>query len=171
MGRSCPAPGWVVRARRGSFEPRRGSFEPRRGSFGIIRRVGIARTALAAFALLACAWFALAARQAHEINAASALLSGGGALSAAQAREADALLSSAATLNPDRQVDVLRAQVALARGDQRRARSILEPVVRQEPDNLSAWVQYARASTHDPVAFYTAEIAIRRLVRVFPPPR
>jgi hypothetical protein len=127
------------------------------------------RAAVAAFALVACAWFALGARQAHELSAATAIVTGGPTLTAAQARHADSLLSSAATLNPDRQVDVLRAQVALEQGDPGRARSILTPVVRQEPDNLSAWVQYARASARDPVAFFVAEIAIRRLVRGFPP--
>jgi hypothetical protein len=90
-------------------------------------------------------------------------------LTQAQVRKATDALKSAGSLNPDLEVDVLRGQLALDQGHQAKARSILFSVIRREPKLLAAWQLYARASVRDPVAFYAAQIGIRRLVRLFPP--
>ncbi len=125
--------------------------------------VALARTAAIALAILACAWYALGVRQAHELNAATGILSQPAPLPTAQAMQASALLGSAATLNPDLQVDVLRAQLALARNQDARARQILFGVIRREPKNLEAWIWYARAAGSNARAFYAAEAGIARL--------
>jgi hypothetical protein len=71
-------------------------------------------------------------------------------VSAAAARHGDALLTSAALLNPDQTVAVTRAQLALDRGDSVRARALLEAVVAGEPEDLAAWIELVRASANDP---------------------
>ncbi len=76
--------------------------------------VAVLRAGMVLVAAVACAWFALGVRQAHDTDAATALVDGA-KLSASQARKADSLLKSAAALNPDREIDLLRAQVALRR--------------------------------------------------------
>jgi predicted Zn-dependent protease len=104
------------------------------------------RALAAAAAIVVCAWFALGIRQAHDTDAATAIVSGSAKLTAAQARRADSLLDGASTLNPDRQVDVLRAQVATKLGLKQRAEQILRPVVRGEPDNIVAWFAVVQAA-------------------------
>jgi predicted Zn-dependent protease len=126
--------------------------------------------ALAAFAAVVAAWFAMGIRQAHDTDAATAILSANPRLTAAQARHATDLLQAARFLNPDRQVAVLRAQVDAARGDLRGARRILKRVVASEPDNLVAWIALARASVGDLKDFYAAAYRIRQLVPPVPPP-
>jgi predicted Zn-dependent protease len=101
-------------------------------------------------ALVVCAWFALGIRQAHETTQAAAILSHGTDSSYAQAAHADSLLHSARALNPDLQVDVLRAEAALIENDRARAVRILEDVVRREPTNLDGWVFLTRASRNVP---------------------
>jgi predicted Zn-dependent protease len=104
----------------------------------------IARVAVVAVALVAVAWFALGIHQSADLSAASAIASRPHPTAAA-ARHADALLDSAATLNPDRTVDITRAQLALARGDDARARAILLGVTRAEPQDLDAWIGLVRS--------------------------
>lgn len=100
---------------------------------------------------------------------ATAIIGSGRPLSARQVDRAAAALSSAGTLNPDLEVDVLRGELAIAQGHFAQARRILFGVIRQEPKLLAAWQLYARASVHNRVAFFAAQIGIRRLVRTFPP--
>lgn len=126
------------------------------------------RVALAGLALLCCAWFALGARQAHELAKATAIVGPGRPLSGQQVTEARQALGAAGTLNPDQEVDVLRGELAIDQGQLAEARRILFGVIRREPKLLAAWQAYARASVHDPVAFIAAQIGIRRLVRIFP---
>jgi hypothetical protein len=64
-------------------------------------------------------------------------------LSASQAAAVSDQLSSAATLNPDRQVAVLRARLALLQGDRAGSTQILKGVVAHEPENISAWIALA----------------------------
>jgi predicted Zn-dependent protease len=104
------------------------------------------------------------------VNAAGAILDSP-RLTGAQARHAAQLLQSAAFLNPDRQVDVLRAQLRRDQGDLRGARAILRPVISSEPDNLQAWLELARSSAGDPHDFFLAAFRVRQLVRTVPPPR
>lgn len=113
---------------------------------------------------LACAWFVLGIRQAHEISVASAIVSRPGPLGPADAAHASALLKEAKTLNPDLEVDVLRGRLASAEHHLRQARQILGTVTKREPKNLDAWLWLAHASGYDPVSFYAADLAIDSLV-------
>ena len=133
--------------------------------------MAILRIFLVLLALPTAAWFAIGTRQAHDVAQASAIVSANPPPSPAAARRATSLLRSAAWLNPDLEVDVLRGQLALAQGNLARARAILFHVIRREPKLLAAWELYARASVDNPVAFYAAQIGIRRLVHLFAPRR
>jgi hypothetical protein len=126
------------------------------------------RAAVLAVAVVTGAWFAVGALQARDTRRATAILASGGRLSPASARHTSSLLDGAGFLNPDRQVDVLRAQLDLGQGHELAARSILKRVVVSEPDNLQAWVWLARASVGDLKDFYAAAYRIRQLV---PPAR
>jgi predicted Zn-dependent protease len=125
----------------------------------------VLRALAALFAILVCAWFAVGVRQAHDVDHATALLSAGSHLTAGNAAQAASLLHSAGQLNPDRQVDLLRAQLADERGDRRAAERILRGVVAAEPMNAGAWVALARSATDEA----TAKLAFRRLVVLVPP--
>ncbi len=127
-----------------SAEPSRPA-DARRG----LTRIPGTRVLLAALALLACAWFALGIHQTDDLAAADHIAAAPHP-SPARIRHAEALLSSARVLNPDQTVAVTRAQLALDAGADARARAILGSVVRSEPDNLDAWIELVRASTHDP---------------------
>jgi predicted Zn-dependent protease len=124
------------------------------------------RVATGLLGLLAAAWFAVGVYQSHAVSRATSIAAGKGQLTAAQARRADDLLHDAATLNPDRAVDVLRAQVALARGDAARSRQILSGVVAREPQDLDAWIVLARASTG---VFRQRQIALLQILKLAPP--
>jgi len=123
-----------------------------------------------ALALVASAWYVIGIRQAHDINRASAIVSSGARLSSAQARHAAALLHDAKFLNPDRQVDLLGAQLNRDQGNLRGARTILKRVVASEPDNLLAWVSLAESSVGDLKDFYAAAYRLRQLAPSVPPP-
>jgi predicted Zn-dependent protease len=100
--------------------------------------------------LIVCAWFVLGIRQAHDIARVTTIVSGLNGqqrLTAAQAAQANSLLDSADTLNPDSTVNVLRARVALLRNDRAKATRILERVVAGEPQNLDAWYGIATSAS------------------------
>jgi predicted Zn-dependent protease len=120
--------------------------------------------ALALVSLVAAAWFALAARQAHDTAAASAIVAAGSPPTAAQTAHAFSLLRTAKQLNPDTQVDVLRAQLLLDQGRRQAARSVLQRVVASEPDNALAWEWLARASVGDTAEFFRAVLRFEQLV-------
>jgi predicted Zn-dependent protease len=128
------------------------------------------RVAVVALAVVAAAWYVVGIRQSQGINRANAIVSSSGHLSAADAGRASRELRSAAFLNPDRQVAVLRAQLRYDQGDLAGARAILKRVVLSEPDNLQAWILLARASVGDLKDFYAAAYRIRQLVPPVPPP-
>jgi predicted Zn-dependent protease len=124
----------------------------------------IARTALAIVAALVSAWFALGVVQAHDTSRAQAIVAGHALLPAERAAQARSLLATAATLNPDEQVNLLSAQIEL---DQRRpaaAARILRGVAAREPDNIGAWVLLARAS----YGTKTVTAVVRELARLDP---
>lgn len=127
--------------------------------------MSIARIGLAVAALLVTAWFALGVYQSRAVSQARSAASGR-RLTVAQARHADDLLHNAATLNPDQAIDVLRAQVALARGDAVRSRQILNGVVRREPQDLDAWIALTRASAND---FRQRQLALLHILKLAPP--
>jgi len=103
----------------------------------------MARAAGVLLALVACAWFALGVLEAHDESKVAAIVSLQSSLSAAQAAHADSMLSTAGTLNPDLQIDLLRGQVAALADHQSLAARIFHDVVRQEPMNLQGWVWLA----------------------------
>jgi predicted Zn-dependent protease len=132
--------------------------------------VPTARLLTVCAAVIVCAWFALGIRQAHDISRATTVvggLNGQTRLTAAQAREANSLLNSAATLNPDRTVEVLQARVALLRGDRAQAKRILLGVLASEPDNLDAWYGLATSASDSA----TINHALARIAQLEPKPR
>ncbi len=123
-----------------------------------------AAIALLVVALGVAAWFAVGIRQAVSTDRASAIITASGTLKPGQARHAESLLSAAAFLNPDRQVNLLRSQAALEQGDLSRARRLAVTVTRNEPLNAEAWAQLARASRS---AAFAA--ALRHVTELVPP--
>ncbi|MDQ6821452.1 MAG: hypothetical protein M3076_14145 [Actinomycetota bacterium] len=97
-------------------------------------------------ALLACAWFALGIHQAHDTHQASAIVSSAARLSPRQEAHVDALLRSAATLNPDDTLALLRGRAELLAGQPGRAITTLKNLARQEPLNIEAWIWLAEAA-------------------------
>ena len=109
-----------------------------------------ARAVIVIFSVLAGAWFILGIRQAHEISQATAIVNQSSTPTAAESARAASLLRSAGTLNPDREVELLRAALALDQNNFQGARRILEAVVRNEPMNVEAWALLATAAGSDP---------------------
>jgi hypothetical protein len=79
--------------------------------------------------------------QARDTSRATALLDSGSRLSPPQAARVSGWLHSAGTLNPDRQVELLRARLASNQGHAQDAVAIIESVTRSEPLDVFAWVQ------------------------------
>jgi hypothetical protein len=96
-------------------------------------------------AVLIAADFAIGIRQAISVNALTALLGTGHALTPAQQRSAASNLSSAAFAYPGQDAQVLSAQVAMREHHYVHAKSIAESINRAEPDNLQGWVVLAAA--------------------------
>lgn len=120
----------------------------------------VARTMLGVFAVVACAWFALGARQAHDLSAAQAIIQNSANLTPAQAAHARSLLAAARTLNPDRTVTMTRAQVDLQLRRLSPAFHELTGVVHAEPENVEAWLLLSEASFGRPtLASAVAKIA------------
>jgi predicted Zn-dependent protease len=97
-------------------------------------------------ALVACAWFALSAQQAVDLSRATALIDTDAVVHTSQARQARALLDSAATLNPDLTVIQLRGQLEYNRRQYRAAERTFASLTRREPLNLEAWTLLAFAA-------------------------
>jgi hypothetical protein len=128
----------------------------------------IIRYALAAVAVLACAWFVVGLRQAHEIDAATNLLNNGGTeRSAAVQQHARSLLDSAAFINPGVDVTLLRAQLAENEGAWANAARVLYQAASAEPDNLSVWIAYLRLWLMHP-AFGHRKLLYSRLHQLDP---
>jgi predicted Zn-dependent protease len=123
-----------------------------------------ARVALCAVALIVAAWFALGAYDAHEQARAAALQNT--LVTPTPARTAEILraLDRARTLNPDRSVDLARAQALIRAKRDGEAVRILEKLVRDEPRNINAWVLLQLASAkRDPALTARAVAAVRAL--------
>ena len=102
------------------------------------------RVGLVAITLAVSAWFVLGVRQAHGVDHATAILENATKLSTRQAADARSALDEAATLNPDLEVAILRARLALETGHRLEAVRILRNVVHREPQNVAAWLSLAR---------------------------
>jgi predicted Zn-dependent protease len=127
--------------------------------------VRAARVVLLAGALIVAAWFALGGSQADEINTVTSMLASNSHLSRAQASRADGLLSSAGVLNPDRNVTLLRGEVALQAGRVNEAQRLIGQVTSAEPDNIDAWAETAHAYGGN---FRIAQHAYAELARLDP---
>jgi hypothetical protein len=138
------------------------------GRFVDDARVRLVRILGLALALVACAWFALGIRQARDTNRAAAILNSTAPLSRSQVQQASSLLDGAEVLNPDTQVDVLRARIHRHQQDYAGARAILERVVAKEPGNVSAWLWLAESSKGAPRTFLHA---LHRIDQLEPPVR
>jgi Flp pilus assembly protein TadD len=106
----------------------------------------IARAALALAAAVVCAWFAVGIRQARDMSRASAVINSSASITPAARAHTSSLLRAAGWLNPDRQVDILRGQLAGFTGDVPGAVTILRRVTRSEPMNIQAWAALATAT-------------------------
>jgi cytochrome c-type biogenesis protein CcmH/NrfG len=124
-----------------------------------------ARLGIALVALLVSAWFGLGFYQARETGKAAALIGGGAArLTPHQVKTANAALSSAATLNPDRMPALLRGELAADQHRYTAAIRILQTVTAREPLNLTAWAQLglaaARAGNRQVLAVAGRHVAV-----------
>lgn len=106
------------------------------------------RVVLTIVGVLGCAWFVLGAREARQVDQATAALSAGPRIDQAQAARVSSLLADASFLNPDRQVTLLRGQLEDERGARGAGARILAGVTRAEPMNAAAWVLLARSATN-----------------------
>lgn len=124
-----------------------------------------ARFVPAVLALVVCTWFGLGIRQAHDQRRAVALMAQPGTPSPAQTADILHLLDHAGTLNPDRQIDLLRTQAEQRAGNDAAAVRAAERVVRAEPQNASAWVVLGFAAERgDPALARLAHQRVRELV-------
>ena len=86
-------------------------------------------------------------------------------MTAARAARVRSLLTTAGTLNPDAQVDLLRGLVLLRRGQRSEAERAFVDVTRREPMNIQAWVLVAESFSGDDALLGTA---IKRLALLDP---
>jgi hypothetical protein len=123
------------------------------------------RVAIATVALIACAWFALGIHQARDQAAATTLINQPGTPSPALTRRILSLLDSAGTLNPDRNIDLMRAQAEVRGGEGQAALREALAAVRAEPLNVDAWIVLgiAAGGGRDPAAVRLANIKLRQL--------
>lgn len=91
------------------------------------------------------AWFVVQARDAHDLDRATAALELAPHPSPPQATIVRRLLGGASFLNPDTTVDLLRARLALVTGHRAQSARIAERVTRREPMNVEAWLVLAEA--------------------------
>jgi hypothetical protein len=113
------------------------------------RSVQASRFVVLVVAIVMVAWFLLGALQAHDISRATNIVSQSGPVTAAQAAQVSSLLSFAGTLNPDQEVNILRASLAASRNNSVSATRILLKVGREEPSNLEAWDLLAQLAGGD----------------------
>lgn len=114
---------------------------------------------LAAVAALAVAWFAIGARQAHLVDAATKLLDANAGTHPATRRQTESLLRSAAFLNPGVDVTLARARLAMEQHDFARAKPLVDRALADEPDNLQAWISELDLAVADANA-----VDVRRVV-------
>jgi hypothetical protein len=98
------------------------------------------RLAVLALAAVICAWFGLGEVQARDETRAAALVDQNGTPSTALTARILRLLDRAGTLNPDRDIDILRAQAQTRAGERTAALATARRVVRDEPRNIDAWL-------------------------------
>jgi uncharacterized protein HemX len=125
----------------------------------------VLRALLIAFALAACAWFALGVRSSHDADKVAALIGHATSISPSQARADDNNLDHAEVLNPDQYLELLRAEVALHAGKRAVALAIAKQVVSREPQNPEDWMVLEVISAHiDPALNRAAQLRVTQLV-------
>jgi hypothetical protein len=120
------------------------------------------RALVAVVAVLVIAWLAVMERDARLYG--RAIAAGGRLNDPATAAGAEADLRAARLLDPDRTADLGRAVILVETGRRFAARRLLEDVVRDEPDNLSAWdgLRFVNDG-RDPALERRVDAALRRL--------
>jgi hypothetical protein len=126
----------------------------------------LVRGATVLLAAAVCAWFLIGIRAAHDTSRATGILSNGPALTAAQQQEVSSLLSAASLLNPDTQVKVLSAQLAVESGHEETGDAIVLGVVHNEPMNAEAWFWLAQHAARPQYL----RLAYQHLARLAPRP-
>jgi hypothetical protein len=122
------------------------------------------RVLAALIALLVAGWLGVQAIGAHGDEEVTRITLSERTPSAAQLRRAERLIERMERLNPDTRPRQLRGLVAHRAGDARRATAIFRSIVRDEPENLQAWAQLARAAEdYDPSLAATARDRAREL--------
>jgi hypothetical protein len=124
----------------------------------------LARTSLAAVALVAIAWLGVATRDLFlQRDALGGLSFGRGTRGPALTADLDKL-RRADLWNPDLTNRLYLASFYAQYGSPRRARAVAEDAVRAEPDNIEAWVVLRLATgDRDPARARQAEAQIHRL--------
>jgi hypothetical protein len=130
-------------------------------------RGSLVRGLIAAGATALCAWFVLGAVQAHDENRATALIDRAGTPSPALTSQILHLLEVAGTLNPDRDIALLRSQAQTRAGRDAAAVRTAQGVTRAEPLNIDAWTVLAFAA--QPIDPAQARLARARQARLAPP--
>jgi hypothetical protein len=98
------------------------------------------RLGLLTVAVIVCAWFALGIRASHDAGVVSAILQAHNNPTPAEAAKARSALGDAEVLNPDQNLQILRAQIEFHSGNVAAGISIAKSVVKREPLNVSAWL-------------------------------
>lgn len=126
-----------------------------------------ARFAVAALAVAACAWFVIGVIQSNNESRATTLIDGAGPPTPAQTAQIQNWLDTARTLNPDRNIDLLRAQADVRAGQSAKALVLMKRVVRDEPRNANAWIVFGFAAQAQSPAL--ARMAHAQLAKLAPP--
>jgi hypothetical protein len=134
---------------------------PRAGSGSLLR------WPLAVGAAALCAWFVLGTVQAHDENVATALIDNTGTPSPALTHRILSLLDTAGTLNPDRDIALLRSQAQTRAGRDAAAVRTARAVTRAEPLNIDAWTVLAFAA--QPIDPAQARLARAHQASLAPP--
>ena len=123
------------------------------------------RAAVVVLALTAAGWLASAwPGSRDELRAREIQPAAGRQLTAAQVREAIELLEGARRARPDGEVVPRLAGLELTVGRPGRAVALLRPLVRHEPENVTAWTALALALAEiDPEAAVRAQARRRAL--------
>jgi predicted nicotinamide N-methyase len=98
------------------------------------------RWVLLAAAVVVCAWFALGAVQTHDEDRATTLVDRFSTPSPALTARILSMLSTAGTLNPDRNIELLRSEALTRAGRKAAGIAAARSVTRAEPQNVDAWV-------------------------------
>jgi hypothetical protein len=104
--------------------------------------------------------------QVDNQNHATALVNRAGTPTAAQTADVEHALDRAGTLNPDRDIDLLRAQAEVRAHQSARGLALARRVVRDEPRNVNAWIVFGFAARAQSSAL--ANLANAQILKLAP---